>query len=57
MGEIDEKIIEKNNRAWNADHLVDPEFVRGVFFSNRKIESPKKQEDILDIILENCKFD
>lgn len=53
LGEVDEKIIEKNDRAWNADHLVDPEFVKGVFFSNRKIEAPKKQEEVLKIILKD----
>jgi predicted AlkP superfamily phosphohydrolase/phosphomutase len=53
LGEIDENLIEKNDKPWNADHLMDPEFVKGIFFSNKKIDAPKKQEDVLKIILED----
>ena len=53
LGDITEEIISKNNKKWNADHLIDPKFVKGIFFCNKKINPPKKQEDFAKIILDS----
>lgn len=38
MGQVTEKIFIDNEKAWSADHCIDPRFVPGVFFSSRKVE-------------------
>ena len=38
MGQVTEKVFIDNEKAWSADHCIDPRFVPGVFFSSRKVE-------------------
>ncbi|QOY92062.1 alkaline phosphatase family protein [Paludibaculum fermentans] len=42
LGAVPERIIVPNEEAWLADHCIDPEFVPGVLFTNRKpaLEKP-----------------
>ncbi len=42
LGAVPEQIIVPNEEAWLADHCIDPEFVPGVLFTNRKpaLEKP-----------------
>lgn len=47
VGGITPEIIFNNKKAWNGDHLVDPEFVPGVLFTNFKIN--KKDPHQMDI--------
>ena len=46
-GGFNGEVIADNPKRWAGDHSVDPEFVRGVLFCNRKVE----QDDpaIIDI--------
>lgn len=39
VGTVTEQIFHPNTKAWSGDHCVDPSFVPGVLFSNRKIET------------------
>ena len=39
LGATPEAVIEDNLKKWSGDHIVDPSFVPGVLFSNRKINS------------------
>jgi len=39
IGTVTEKIFHPNTKAWSGDHCIDPSFVPGVLFSNRKIET------------------
>ncbi len=53
IGGFTDKVIFENERRWNGDHLVDPCFVSGVLFSNKKISSKKPhQMDIAPTILD-----
>ena len=39
-----------NNKNWSGDHVtVDPALVRGVFFSNRKLEAKPERISLLQI--------
>jgi len=38
LGGTPARLIEKNEKKWGGDHLVDPQLVPGVFFMNRKIQ-------------------
>jgi predicted AlkP superfamily phosphohydrolase/phosphomutase len=37
VGKVTAHVLEDNQKAWSGDHCVDPAFVPGVLFSNRKI--------------------
>jgi predicted AlkP superfamily phosphohydrolase/phosphomutase len=39
VGTVTEKIFHPNTKAWSGDHCIDPSFVPGVLFCNRKIET------------------
>jgi predicted AlkP superfamily phosphohydrolase/phosphomutase len=39
VGKVATLVIEDNQKAWSGDHCVDPAFVPGVLFSNRKIDA------------------
>jgi predicted AlkP superfamily phosphohydrolase/phosphomutase len=47
LGGFPETLIEENKKKWSGDHLIDPEFVPGVIFINKKmkLDNPK----IIDI--------
>jgi predicted AlkP superfamily phosphohydrolase/phosphomutase len=46
LGGIPPEVIEPNERRWSADHCsVDPETVKGVFLSNRPIDSAAPRID------------
>jgi predicted AlkP superfamily phosphohydrolase/phosphomutase len=47
VGKCSSLILEDNEKAWSADHCVDPELVPGVLFSNRRI--CRDNPDIADI--------
>lgn len=38
-GQVTERVIEDNTKAWSGDHGVDPRLVPGVLFCNRKLEA------------------
>lgn len=52
VGGVTPEIIFDNKKVWNGDHLMDPEFVPGVLFTNFKInkENPN-QIDIAPTVL------
>jgi predicted AlkP superfamily phosphohydrolase/phosphomutase len=37
LGAVPRTLIDDNKRKWSGDHLVDPHFVPGVIFSNKKL--------------------
>ena len=39
VGKVAAQVLEDNHKAWSGDHCVDPAFVPGVLFSNRKIRA------------------
>ncbi len=39
VGKVTARVIDDNDKAWSGDHCVDPVFVPGVLFSNRKVEA------------------
>jgi predicted AlkP superfamily phosphohydrolase/phosphomutase len=39
VGKVATLALEDNQKAWSGDHCVDPAFVPGVLFSNRKVEA------------------
>ncbi len=39
VGQVTEQVFHPNMKAWSGDHCIDPSFVPGVLFCNRKIES------------------
>jgi predicted AlkP superfamily phosphohydrolase/phosphomutase len=47
LGSGEKVIIEDNLKHWCGDHLIDPHFVPGVFFSNKKIV--EKNPSVYDI--------
>jgi predicted AlkP superfamily phosphohydrolase/phosphomutase len=47
IGRVAETVFSDNIKHWSGDHCVDPQFVPGVFFVNRKIN--KENPDIKDI--------
>jgi predicted AlkP superfamily phosphohydrolase/phosphomutase len=46
-GKIGKIVLTDNEKAWGADHCIDPEFVPGVLFTSRKINNEKPA--IIDI--------
>jgi len=47
LGSAPRLLVEDNTKRWSGDHLIDPEFVPGVLFSNHRIESDSPQ--LIDI--------
>jgi predicted AlkP superfamily phosphohydrolase/phosphomutase len=42
LGGIPKALIEPNKQVWSGDHCsVDPEIVKGIFFYNRKLATPR----------------
>ncbi|HEX9986575.1 MAG TPA: alkaline phosphatase family protein [Thermoanaerobaculia bacterium] len=42
LGGIPKELLEPNKQVWSGDHCsVDPEIVKGIFFYNRKLQSPR----------------
>ncbi|MDH7511839.1 MAG: alkaline phosphatase family protein [Clostridiales bacterium] len=46
-GKVNGAVFEDNSKAWSGDHCIDPRYVPGVFFSNRKIN--RLSPSIMDI--------
>lgn len=46
-GRVTEAVFEDNCKAWSGDHCIDPKWVPGVLFANRKIECD--QPEIIDV--------
>jgi predicted AlkP superfamily phosphohydrolase/phosphomutase len=41
LGEVPPDILDQNTKPWSGDHCsTDPSLVKGIFFSNRKIDRP-----------------
>jgi predicted AlkP superfamily phosphohydrolase/phosphomutase len=47
VGKVNKDIFEDNTKRWSGDHCVEPGFVPGVFFSNRKFGA--KKASIIDV--------
>jgi predicted AlkP superfamily phosphohydrolase/phosphomutase len=47
LGAVPGELVEDNLKKWSGDHLIDPSFIPGVIFSNRKIK--KESTSIYDI--------
>ena len=47
LGKIPKELVSDNSKKWSGDHCVDPAVVPGIFFCNRKINTPSPY--ILDI--------
>jgi predicted AlkP superfamily phosphohydrolase/phosphomutase len=41
VGQVTDSVFHPNLKAWSGDHCIDPEFVPGVIFSNRRLQSEK----------------
>jgi predicted AlkP superfamily phosphohydrolase/phosphomutase len=42
LGGVPKQVFEPNKNVWSGDHCsVDPEIVRGIFFINRKLTTPR----------------
>jgi predicted AlkP superfamily phosphohydrolase/phosphomutase len=43
IGRVTEHVIHENSKAWSGDHCIDPSFVPGVLFCNRRVrdENPR----------------
>jgi predicted AlkP superfamily phosphohydrolase/phosphomutase len=53
IGGFSSQTLEDNTKKWNGDHLVDPNFVPGVLFSNVKIKRTNvSQMDVAPTVLE-----
>ncbi|MGC4050825.1 MAG: alkaline phosphatase family protein [Paludibaculum sp.] len=52
LGAVPEQILVPNEEAWLADHCIDPEFVPGVFFTNRTpaLEKPHLRDVPVSIL-------
>ncbi len=48
-GKVDLRVFEDNVMRWSGDHCIDPRFVPGVVFSNRRIGSSNGKRHIMDI--------
>jgi len=48
-GKVDSRVFEDNVMRWSGDHCIDPQFVPGVLFSNRKIGASNGKRHIMDI--------
>ena len=52
IGGAPQKLLEINLKKWSGDHIVDPEIVPGIFFSNQKIKTAcPKSLDIAPTVL------
>ncbi|MEK6934949.1 MAG: alkaline phosphatase family protein [Nanoarchaeota archaeon] len=52
IGGTTKEIFSDNTKKWKADHIIDPEFVPGIFFSNFKIEETNlDQKDLAPTVL------
>ncbi len=51
VGGITKNIIDKNEKDWGFDHIVDKEFVPGLFLTNQKLSKIKNVEEIFNHIL------
>lgn len=47
VGTVTREVFHANTKAWSGDHCIDPSFVPGVLFSNRKIDNEKPR--LMDI--------
>ena len=57
LGGVPPTLIEDNKKKWSGDHLMDPVFVPGIIFSNRKIKLRNPSiTDIVPAILEEFKI-
>jgi predicted AlkP superfamily phosphohydrolase/phosphomutase len=53
-GKVTDRVVEPNERSWSGDHCMDPEIVPGVFFSNRRFETPDPSiQDIAPTVLDH----
>lgn len=53
IGQITDRIFHDNVKAWSGDHCVDPKFVPGVLFCNRKLADERPHiADLAPTILE-----
>jgi predicted AlkP superfamily phosphohydrolase/phosphomutase len=41
VGGFANSLIEDNMRKWGGDHIIDPEAVPGILFTNRKLAAPR----------------
>ena len=42
LGGVPKQVFEDNKNVWSGDHCsVDPEIVKGIFFTNRKLQDPR----------------
>jgi predicted AlkP superfamily phosphohydrolase/phosphomutase len=41
IGGVGDEVVSPNEKRWRGDHIVDPSFVPGVFFSSKKIDRAK----------------
>ncbi len=48
LGATPRALVEDNLKKWSGDHIVEPSFVPGVFFSNRKV-APEREISLYDI--------
>ncbi len=68
LGDVPAKLIEDNEKKWSGTHLIDPELIPGIIFSNQKINT--QNPSIYDIAptvlqvagfseeeLQDCEFD
>lgn len=46
-GKVNRRLFEDNQKAWSADHCLDPSLVPGVFFTNLKLKV--KNPSIMDV--------
>jgi predicted AlkP superfamily phosphohydrolase/phosphomutase len=52
IGGAPQKLLELNLKKWSGDHIVDPELVPGILFSNQKIKTAcPKSRDIAPTVL------
>jgi len=55
LGGIPKNLLEPNKQVWSGDHCsVDPEIVKGIFFYNRKLATPREPyiADVYPTVLE-----
>ena len=54
LGQPTGQLFHDNNKAWSGDHIIDPKFVPGVLFCNRKIANERAHiTDLAPTILEH----
>ena len=47
IGQVTDQVFHDNNKAWSADHCLDPKLVPGIFFCNRDLDC--EQPRIMDL--------